>query len=117
MSEDRGSSLIGGLWFFSAAVLVALFISAAAQGELTRGHIVLALLIMGVAISGTLFFSSRQAGDSLSTRAKRKRVDTLLRDMSDDELFELKQRLANGDFSDVSILDHLGDDGELVWRS
>jgi hypothetical protein len=117
MSEDIRASLIGGLWFFSAVVLAALFISAAAQSALTAGHILLAFVILGLVVAGTVFFLYRQDSDSLFAKAKRNHFDTLLRDMSDAELLELKQRLTDGDFHDVSILDYVGDDGELVWRS
>ncbi len=117
MSEEIRGSLIGGLWFFSAVVLAALFISAGAQGELTRGHFILAFVILGLAVGGTVFFWLRQDDDTLPAKAKRNRIDNLLRDMNDVELLELKQRLTDGDFHDVSILDYMGDDGELVWRS
>jgi hypothetical protein len=36
--------------------------------------------------------------------------------LSDDELIELKQRLADLDEPDESIADLLGDDGELLGR-
>lgn len=113
MSENETS---GALWFFSSLVLGALFISAAAQGELTPGHIVLAFVILGLAVAGTLYFSFWKDSGKRKTKAKRQRIDSLLRDMSDEERFELKQRLADGDFHDETVVDHVGDDGELVWR-
>ena len=49
-------------------------------------------------------------------KSKRERIDNMLRDMSDNELLELKQRLSTGEMNDDNILDYLGDDGELVLR-
>lgn len=116
MSEDKGN-LLGALWFFSALVLVALFIGAGAQGELTGGHIVLALAVMGLAAAGTFALWSWQSDDTQQSKAKRESMDTLLRDMSAEDLRELKARLENIDSHDESVVDYVGDDGELVWRS
>jgi hypothetical protein len=118
MSEDpRRGSLVGALWFFCALALVALFISAAAQQELTRGHIMLTVLIIGTAIVGTPFILRWADLETQPTKAKRQPIDSILRDMSDEEILELKQRLLDGDFHEADIVGFLGDDGELVQRS
>lgn len=117
MSEDNRTALTGALWFFSALALVALFISAAAQGELTPGHILLAFVILGLAIAGTPFLLRWTDSETQQEKTKRQRIDSLIRDMSDEELIELKQRLSDGDYSQETILGNLGDDGELVRRS
>lgn len=102
------------MWFISAVVLAALFISAAAQGELTAGHFGLALVILLLAAVATPFLSRWKESDTELVKSKRQRIDNMLRDMSDEELLELKQRLSTDNYSDV--LEHLGDDGELVER-
>ncbi|NDJ77579.1 MAG: hypothetical protein GYB65_15115, partial [Chloroflexi bacterium] len=120
MSEDRGERLTSGLWFFSAVVLATLFISAAAQGELTRGHILLAFAILGLAVAGTVVLLFGQDGNTQNTRqtkAKRNQIDGMLRGMNDQELAALQQRLTSGDFREETVVEHVGDDGELVWRS
>lgn len=117
-SEETRGSLTGGLWFFSTLALIALFIGSGLQGELTIGHIVLAFTIIGLAVGATPILL-RWKGDEAETereKAKRERIDNMLRDMSDDELLELKARLSSGEFSDEQVLDYLSDDGELVFR-
>ncbi len=114
MSSDTRASLMGGLWFCSALALAALFISAAAQGELTLGHVLLAFMLLGLAIAGTPYLLHLQLGENGQEKTKRRRVDTMFRDLSDTELIELKQRLAEVEFDEAMPLDRLGDDGELV---
>jgi uncharacterized damage-inducible protein DinB len=117
MSEDNRAALTGGLWFFSALVLVALFISAAVQGELTLAHIVVTFVILALAIAGTSFLFRWNDSKTPQEKTKRRRIDNLLREMSDEELIELKQRLSDSDLSEEPIVNSLGDDGELVRRS
>ncbi|MAU12609.1 MAG: hypothetical protein CL607_22500 [Anaerolineaceae bacterium] len=55
---------------------------------------------------------SETSGDLLEKR-KRDRLDAILRELSDEQLAALKQRLSEPDFED-EVLYMLGDDGELV---
>ncbi len=114
MNSEQRSALTGGLWVVSAIVLGALFISAAAQGELTPGHMLLAFVILGLAVAGTFVVLYRIDKESEQTKAKRQRIDSLLDNLSDEEIFELKQRLADADSPDAPVVDYVGDDGELV---
>ncbi len=108
MSEESRSTLTFVLWLFIGVVLVALFISAAAQGELTAGHLAFASVLLTLAVVGTPFILRMKGNDEKPKR----RVDALLDNLSDDDLLELKRRL-----SDVDEEPHyLGDDGELVRR-
>ena len=116
MSEETRGTLFIGLWFLSAVVLAALFISAAAQGELTPGHMVLAFVVLALAVAGTLFVSSMQHADVQETKAKRRRIDTLLHNLDDDDIAELKRRLSDVDNHKTSLSDYVGDDGELKLR-
>ena len=104
------------LWFLSTIILSALFISAAAQGELSTLHTSLALLIISLVAVASVFLSRWKEGAVDMQKSKRQRIDTMLRDMSDEDLLELKQRLSTGSISDENILDYLGEDGELVGR-
>jgi hypothetical protein len=108
--------LVAVMWFFSAIVLGALFISAAAQGELTTGHISLAILILCAVFIATPLLSRWKDGTVVMEKSKRERIDTMLRDMSDEDLMELKKRLSTGNMSDENILDYLESDGELANR-
>jgi hypothetical protein len=57
--------------------------------------------------------SNNTAVQEQAEKRKRERLDSVLRNMSDDELLSLKRRLAEGDFGDEPIID---DDGELLYR-
>jgi hypothetical protein len=116
MSEESRATLTGVLWFFSAIALVALFISAAAQGELTPGHMAIAFTILALAIVGTPYLLRMKEGETEQEKAKQRRVDSLLRDLSDEDLIELKQRLSEEDYSVEKLVGSVGDDGERVAR-
>ena len=105
------------LWFLSAVVLGALFIASAFQGAFTVLHLSLAIAILSLAVIATPFLSRWKESEASLEKSKRQRIDNMLRDMSDDELMELKQRLSSGNLSEEAILDYLSDDGELVERS
>lgn len=110
-------SVILIMWFLATVMLAALFIGAGLQGEFTLFHTVFASIIFVLALIGTplAYFGLRE--EEIDTaKAKRERIDMMLRDMSDDELLELKQRLSTGDYSEDSLLDYVSDDGELVMR-
>jgi len=48
-------------------------------------------------------------------KRKRDRLDAVLRDLSDDELIRLRERLSDGSVNDDILYDHLlGEDGELI---
>jgi hypothetical protein len=96
--------------------LVALFISAAAQGELTPGHLVLAFTILALAIAGTPYLLRMKDPEAQQEKTKRRRVDRLLNEMSDEDLVELKRRLSDVDLGEPISVETLGDDGELVRR-
>lgn len=116
MNEETRYSIIGGLWFFTALVLIALFISAAVIGDLTGAHVALTLLLLGLAITGTAFFLRFEGVEADRAKAKRERIDTLLSDLSDDDLLELKRRLSDNPNPHRDVLDYIDDDGELVLR-
>ena len=113
MSEESRTALTGILWFMSGLTLIALFVSAAAQGELTTIHAALAAFILSLAIIATPIIL-RWKDDSEREKAKGHRIDGLLDDLSDEELHALKQRLLD---VEEPTLDHVGDDGELVLRN
>ena len=116
--EELRASMLGAVWIVSGIVLAALFISAAAQGVLSMAHVVLTIVILAMAIGGTYFvWTAFDPDKSQVEKAKRERIDTMLRDMSDEDLIALKNRLADGDVSEDTILDFISDDGELVTRT
>ena len=55
--------------------------------------------------------------DSIEKR-KRERIDSVLRDLSNDDLQSLRQRLQDGDIDNDLLYEHIvGDDGELIRRN
>ena len=112
MTDEIRASLAGGLWFVSALVLVAIFISSAAQGVLTPAHLIFATVILALALAGTFYILRMGSGGEKAKRG----VDHLLHDLNEDDLLELKQRLADVEPPAAKVVDHVGDDGELVWR-
>jgi hypothetical protein len=76
----------------------------------------LALVILLLVAVATPFLARWKDGETAVEKSKRQRIDDLLRDMSDAELFEIKQRLSTGSYDAESIMDYLEDDGELVER-
>lgn len=116
MSEERRGVLTIGLWFLSAIVLAALFIAAAAQGALTSAHVALASVMLTLATGGTISIWRMKDGETQNEKTKRRGLDNLLRDLSDDELAELKHRLIDGGTDKENIKDYLEDDGEIRQR-
>lgn len=117
MDEETRATLIGALWFFSAVILSALFIGTGiGTGEFTGGHFALALVILGLAVSGTTYFLVWAKEDTVQEKPKRHGMDRLLDDLSDAELMELKRRLSDVEVIEQPIVDYLSEDGELVGR-
>lgn len=116
MTAENRATLIFILWLFSALVLGALFISAGMQGELTAAHTALAFTIIAAAIVGTPFLLRTTVNETGAEKTKQHRIDTLLRDLSDEELAELRHRLSDSDADDAVIRAALGDDGEIARR-
>ncbi|MBL8152679.1 MAG: hypothetical protein JNM70_00730 [Anaerolineae bacterium] len=116
MSEERRGALTMFLWFLSAIVLAALFIAAGLQGDLTSAHVALAAVLLFLATVGTITVWRMKDSETQPEKAKGRRLDSLLRDLSDDELIELKHRLAAVDSDQESMADYLDDDGEIRQR-
>lgn len=115
MSQNDRTELIWGLWAFTTGLLALLFISAAVQGELTPGHIFLAIVLLGLAVIGTPFLLGDE--NTAKGKAKRQSIDSLLQDMNYEDYIKLKQRLSNDAVREETVADYMSDDGELVSRS
>jgi membrane protein implicated in regulation of membrane protease activity len=116
MPSENRSELTGVLWFFSAITLVGLFVSAAIQGELTAAHIAFAFVVLVLAVAGSIYLLRTKENTPEQEKSKRQRIDSLLGDMSDEDLVELKRRLEAVDTPETPLTQYLGDDGELVRR-
>lgn len=116
MTDDQRSTLTITLWFLSAIVLAALFIAAAIQGELTAAHVAFASVLLLLATSGSVAIWRMKADETQPEKAKGRRLDSLLRDLSDDDLLELKHRLSAVDSDQQTLTEYLEDDGEIRQR-
>lgn len=117
MTAENRATLLFILWFFSALVLGALFISAGMQGELTGAHTALAFTVLLAAILGTPYILRTTVVETSTEKNKQHSLDTMLSELSDDALYELRRRLTSIDTDDEATRAALGDDGELIRRS
>lgn len=104
------------LWFLSAVVLGVLFIASAFQGEFTILHLSFALLVVTLVVIATPLLARWKDAETALEKEKRQHIDNLLRDMSDEQLVTLKQRLASGELNEEKFVEYLESDGELVGR-
>lgn len=117
MNEENRATLTGALWFFTTVALVALYIAAAVQGELTSGHVLLTGVLLALSVGGTTVILRMKDPEAVQDKEKRQRIDSMLRDMSDDDLLVLKQRLVADKYSEEPHYELSNEDGELVIRS
>jgi membrane protein implicated in regulation of membrane protease activity len=91
-------------------------------GQLQTWSILLAFVLM-MPLMGAMAFmwnggtksSGSKSQQRESEKRKRERLDAVLRDLSDDELLRLKERLLDGSVNDDILYERMvGDDGELV---
>ncbi len=107
------------IWAVLAFVLAVLFIGAGVGNGLEAGHVIIgvAALIAGAISTGVIWNPDHVEGEIKGgEKAKRERIETVLRDLSNEELIALKNRLANGSIDDDLLYERmaLSDDGELI---
>lgn len=108
MSSKNLSELTMVIWGAMGIALAALFISAAAQG-FTVFHMITAILLVLAPLAATGFIwqrggalnkQSEDLDETFSEKAKRERIDQVLRNLSNAELLALKKRLTQDDIDD-----------------
>ena len=113
--------------FFFLSYIGAVLFSVAELGGL---GILIALILMFplIIISGLIWAWERISGNRTahleppqaqgqSEKRKRDRLDTVLRDLSNEDLMRLRQRLLDGDVNDELLYRRMvGDDGELLYE-
>lgn len=111
------------IWGSITGIMFFLFLSAGLANGLEAGHVILgvSVLIAGAISTGVIWTpSDSNANDfthsDVQEKAKRERLDSVLRDLSDDELIALKNRLSDGSVDDEVLYERmsLSDDGELI---
>jgi len=115
--KETQIAVVSAIWLGAVILMAALFIAAGMQGAFTLTHFIFAALILTMAFIGTPLAMRWIGDDDSLAKAKRQRIDDMIRDMSDDELVELKQRLSDGNYDEDELLDYVSEDGELVFRS
>ncbi len=96
--------------------------------EMAGWGVLLALILMipAIVFTGLLWAwerisgvadQRRQAVSEQQEKRKRERIDTVLRDLSDDDLLRLRERLSDGVIDeDILYNRFVGDDGELAYH-
>jgi hypothetical protein len=108
------------IWASIAVALFGLFLSGGMAGGLTVIHLAIAIVLIGAVVGMTGFlwrssnFEASDLQEQYNEKAKRDRIESVLRNLSNDELTALKKRLSTGAIDDDVLYDYLGDDGELV---
>lgn len=113
MTEERRDVLTIGLWFLSAIVLVALFISAGLQGELTAAHLAFASVMLLLATVGTVTLWRMKDSVTQYEKSKRHEHDAYFHDSHADEHTGLDHHLIEENADHESMSTYLDDDGEI----
>src|SRR5262245_29442940 len=120
MNNDARLELTRFLWGSMAVALFGLFISGGMADGLTAIHLMIAIVLIGAAVGMTGFlwrsgnFETSGLQEQHKEKVKRDRIESVLRNLSNEELTALKKRLSTGAIDDDVLYDYLGDDGELV---
>ena len=113
MTNKNITELTMVIWGAMGIALAALFISATAQGFSVFHMITAILLVVAPFLAtgmiwqwgGALNKQSQDLDETFSEKAKRERIDQVLRNLSNAELLALKKRLAQDDIDD-DLLDY-----------
>lgn len=118
---DRKLTAIRYVWVATSFMMMLLFASMIASGQpLGVGHVVFGVVLGGAAFVSTAVITETddKAAYAESEKAKRDTLDRVLRDLSDEQLHRLQQRLRDGTIDDDMLSERIvGADGELVdWQ-
>lgn len=126
LSQERGDNIV--IRTLATGFMWLIYVTAVMVGAIEIGAIIipLAVILMIPLLAMNAFMwdffgkmkelrmaKMGQSGEQAEKR-KRNRIDKVLRDLSDDDLMQLKQHLANRDVEDDDLAYMLGDDGEIV---
>lgn len=83
--------------------------------------VVMIPLIIAMGMMWGAFKPGTNATQELSAedveKRKRERIDSVLRDLSDDDLLRIRERLVSGTINDEMLYEQMvGDDGELMYK-
>jgi hypothetical protein len=103
--------------FIWLSTIVSFLATLAIAADILQGAIIpIVVFLFGAAIviNGFIWQWGQQekSSDAEAEKRKRERIDTMIRNMSDEDLMRLKRRLGESDFDDAVGLD---EDGELVY--
>ncbi|MCA9889080.1 MAG: hypothetical protein KC546_11940 [Anaerolineae bacterium] len=119
MTSKNLSEITMTIWGAMGIALAALFISTSGQ-VFSVFHMITAILLVLGAVAATGFIwqwggvmsqQTKSLDDTFSEKAKRERIEQVLRNLSNAELVALKKRLANNEIDD-DLLDFYLDQEE-----
>lgn len=108
------------IWGSMAVALFGLFISGLGDAGLTIIHFMMALLLVAVPVAVTGFIwdwgraLSVDNSEQSSEKAKRDRIEHVLRGLSDTELQALKDRFSNKEIDDDVLYAHLSESEDII---
>ncbi len=113
MSERSRITLMRSLWFISALTLGAILIGAIGLGGATTWLITLSVAVLSLATLGTATILHLD-DDHMSEKAKRPDVNIMLRDMTNEDLQALHQRLSDEQTLRQTNRNYLEEDEEII---
>ncbi|MGB7338497.1 MAG: hypothetical protein WBC91_06355 [Phototrophicaceae bacterium] len=124
MESETRLQATRAVWTALGIALAFLFLSAGIGSGLQTGHVILGVAMVIAGMGSTSFIwtvgesarADTRAEIANQEKAKRDRLDRVLRDLSDDDLMTLRQRLSDGSIDDDVLYEQmtLSDDGELI---
>ncbi|MEM9955783.1 MAG: hypothetical protein AAF846_29560 [Chloroflexota bacterium] len=122
-SDEMRLQATKAVWVALTLIFVTMFVVAGVFGDgIEAGHVWLGIILAGAGMGSTSFIwgdgnkSDETETGEMQEKAKRDQIDAVLRDLSDEDLVRLKQRLEDGTIDDDLLYEHmtLTDDGELI---
>ena len=113
MSEENRQKLLRSLWFMSALTLGAILIGAIGLGGPTAWLITLSIAVLSLAAIGTAAILRLDDGYAIE-KAKRRDINRMLREMTDNDLYQLRQRLSDEHSVRQLGEDNLYEEGEIA---
>lgn len=120
MANKNRLGITAVIWGAMAFALFGLFLSGLGDAGLTIIHFLIALLLIAVptAVTGFIWdwgraLSVDNSGQS-SEKAKRDRIEHVLRGLSDAELHALKDRFKNNEIDDDMLYAHLSESEDTI---
>lgn len=120
MKDNNRLQITAVIWGSMAIALFGLFLSGLGDAGLTIIHFMMALLLIAapMAVTGFIWDWGRafsvDNSEQSSEKAKRDRIEHVLRGLSDTELQALKDRFKNNEIDDDMLYTHLSESEDTI---